>query len=127
MQASLRKFIFNLVLLALSFTAAGYGLFLFVIPEAYFPLFPLVPCVLFSATLAVHLYLVKAIAKDPRKFTAHYLGSMGIKMAIYLIFLIIILAITNEFAVPFLVSFLAGYAAFTAVEVAAIMKYQKRG
>jgi hypothetical protein len=127
MQASLRKFIFNLVLLTLSLTAAGYGLFLFVIPKAYFPLFPLVPFVLFAVTLAVHLYLVKASANDPRKFTAHYLGSMGIKMVIYIVFLIIVLVLAREFAGPLLVSFLICYIAFTIMEVAAILKHQKRG
>ena len=126
MQESLRKFGFNLFLLTLILTALGYGLFLFLIPESYFSLFPLVPFFLFAITIIVHIYLVRASDNDARKFTARYLGAMGLKIFIYIIFLIIFLAMATEHAIPFLVSFLVSYAAFTLFEVISILKFLKR-
>ncbi len=126
MQESVRKYAFNLFLLTLVLGAAGYGLFLFVIPASYFSLFPIVPLFLFVVTLVVHFYLVKASQNDSRKFTSKYLGAMGLKLFIYVIFLAIFLLVDTEHAIPFLVSFLVCYAAFTLVEVIAILKYQKR-
>ncbi len=126
MQDSLRKFSFNLFLLALLLTAAGYGLFLFVVPDSYFPLFPVVPFFLFAVTIVVHIYLVRASGNDSRKFSAKYLGAMGIKLLIYILFLIVFLFLATEHAIAFLVSFLVCYAVFTLVEVVAILKHLKR-
>ena len=125
MQESIRKYAFNLFLLTLILTAAGYGMFLFIIPESYFPVFPIVPFFLFSTTLIVHIYLVRASQNDARKFTSKYLGSMGLKIFIYIIFIAIFLATATQHAIPFLVSFLVCYASFTLIEVIAILKHQK--
>jgi len=125
MQDSIRKYVFNLFLLTLALLAVGYGLFLFLVPESYFPLFPVVPLFLFTVTIIVHIYLVRASQNDPRKFTSKYLGAMGLKIFIYVIFLAVILATASRYAIPFLLSFLVCYAAFTLVEVIAILKYQK--
>jgi len=125
MQESIRKYAFNLFLVAIVLTAAGYGVFLFLLTESYFSLFPLVPFFLFATTLVVHIYLVRASQNDPRKFTSKYLGSMGLKLFIYIIFIAIFLATATQHAIPFLVSFLVCYATFTLIEVIAILKYQK--
>ena len=125
MQESIRKYAFNLFMVTLVLTAAGYGIFLFLLPESYFSLFPLGPFFLFATTLIVHIYLVRASQNDPRKFTSKYLGSMGLKLFIYIIFIGIFLATATEYAIPFLVSFLVSYATYTIIEVIAILKYQK--
>ena len=126
MKESLRKFTFNLFLLTLVLTALGYGCFLFLVPDSYFTLFPIVPFFLFAVTATVHIYLVKASENDPRKFTRRYLGAMGIKLLIYVLFLIVFLLLNAIHAIPFSVSFLVCYAAFTLVEVIAILKHQER-
>jgi hypothetical protein len=126
MQESLRKFGFNLLLLTLILTALGYGLFLFAIPESYFSLFPLVPFFLFAVTLIVHIFLVRASENDARKFASQYLGALGLKILIYIVFLVAFLLLNKKHAVPFLISFLLCYASFTLVEVISILKYQKR-
>jgi len=126
MKDSLRKFGFNLLLLTLVLTALGYGLFLFVIPESYFTLFPLVPFFVFAVTIVVHVFLVRASENDARKFVSRYLGAMGLKLLIYIVFLITILVLDTKQAVPFLISFLVCYASFTLVEVISILKHLKR-
>ena len=67
-----------------------------------------------------------ASENDARRFPTKYLGSMGLKILIYIIFIAVFLAIDTKDAVPFLVSFLVSYATFTIVEVAAMLRYQKR-
>ena len=126
MFESLRKFTFTLLIIAFVITFIGYGIFLFFIPQHYFPYFPVIPAFLLLVTLLVHFYLVRASENDTRKFTAKYLGAMGLKMFIYMIFLIIFLFIDTARAVPFLVSFLATYAAFTTYEVISILNYLKK-
>ena len=126
MQESLRKFGFTLLLLTLILTALGFGLFLFFIPEYYFSLFPLVPFFLFTVTMVVHVFLVRESENDARKFASRYLGAMGLKILIYIVFLVAFLVLDTKRAVPFLISFLVCYASFTLVEVISIMKYQKR-
>ena len=126
MFKSLRKFTFTLLFIALIITVLGYGSFLFFVPQHYFPYFPVIPAFLLLVTLLVHIYLVRASENDTRKFTTKYLGAMGLKMFIYLIFLVVFLFIDIARAVPFLVSFLITYAAFTAYEVISILNYLKK-
>jgi len=126
MFKSLRKFTFTLIFIALIITVLGYGTFLFFVPQHYFPYFPVIPAFLLLVTLLAHIYLVRVSENDTRKFTAKYLGAMGLKMFIYLIFLVVFLFIDTARAVPFLVSFLITYAAFTAYEVISILNYLKK-
>lgn len=126
MFESLRKFTFTLLFIAVIITVLGYGIFLFFIPQYYFPYFPAIPAFLLLVTLLVHVYLVRASENDTRKFTARYLGAMGLKMFIYIIFLVVFLLIDTARAVPFLVCFLVTYATFTAYEVISILNYLKK-
>ena len=126
MFKSQRKFIITLLFIALIITLLGYGLFLFLIPQYYFPHFPVIPAFLLLVTIMVHVYLIKSSENNPRKFTSKYLGAMGLKMFIYMIFLVVLLFIDTTHAVPFLVSFLVTYAAFTLYEVISILNYLKK-
>ncbi len=125
-KTSLRKYILNLFLLTLALTAAGYGILLFLVPESYFPFYPAVPFFLFAVTLIVHVYLIRTKDKDARKFMARYLGAMGLKIFIYILFLLVCLVLATENAVAFLVSFLVCYTVFTLVEVVVLLRIQKR-
>ena len=125
MTDSVRKYIYRMLILVLVLTCIAYGLFNFFFQEYYFKLFPILPVFLFAVTIIVHLYLVKASKGNPRKFTSKYLGSMGLKILIYLIFIIVILFIDTASAIPFLVSFLAMYATLTVFEVISILNTLK--
>ncbi len=125
MSEPVRKFLFRLLILTLVLTCAGYGLFAWFLRRFYFSLFPVIPVFLFSITFAFHLYLVRAGKNDPRKFISRYLGAMGLKLAIYLVFIVIILAADTSHAVAFLVSFLVMYSAFTLFEVISILNTLK--
>jgi F0F1-type ATP synthase assembly protein I len=120
------KFIVTLLFIALAITALGYGLFQYLIPQYYFPYFPIIPAFLLVVTFMVHVYLIRSSENNPRKFTAKYLGAMGFKMFIYMVFLVVFLFIDRVHAIPFLVSFLVTYAAFTLYEVISILKFLKK-
>ena len=127
MFESQKRFITVLLILTLGILLVGYGLFIFLIPQYYFPYFPVIPVFLLVVTAGVHIFLIRASENDPRKFTSKYLGAMGLKMFIYLVFLVVFLFIDTARAVPFLVSFLVTYAAFTIYEVLSILNFLKKG
>ena len=126
MFGSLKKFMLTLLLLTLALMVLGYGLFLYVVPQHYFSYFPVIPAFILVVTLLVHAFLIKDSGNNPRKFTAKYLGAMGLKMFIYLLFLMVILFLDTAHAVPFLICFLVSYASFTTYEVMAILKFLKK-
>jgi hypothetical protein len=126
MFASQRKFIITLLILMVILLVLGYASFLFVFPQHYFPHFPVIPAFLFVVTAVVHHYLIRASENDPRRFTSKYLGAMGLKMFLYLVFLVVFLFLDTLHAIPFLVSFLITYAAFTAYEVISILNFLKK-
>ena len=126
MYASLRNFVFTVLFIALLITALGYGLFLFLVPQYYFPYFPAIPAFILMVTILVHAYLIKASENDPRKFTSKYLGATGLKMFIYLLFIVVFLFVDTTRAVPFLIIFLVTYAAFTLYEAISILNFLKK-
>jgi len=126
MNDFLRKFVFRLALMALVLTCLGYGLFYYFFPESYFPFFPVIPAFLFLVTIVVHYYLVKASRGDSRKFTVRYMGSLGLKILVYICFIIVFLVVDFSSAIPFLVSFLVMYGAFTLFEVISILNAFKK-
>ena len=125
MAGRARKFVFRLLMLALVLTCLGYGLFYFVFPGSFFPLFPVLPVLLFMVTIIVHFYLVKVSEIDSPKFISKYLGAMGLKTLIYLCFIIVFLVLNSSDAIPFLISFFVMYFAFTLFEVVSILNTMK--
>jgi len=125
MTEPVRKFLFRLLMLGLILTCLGYAFFNFVLPESYFSLFPVLPVFLFIVTVAVHLYLIRASKGDARKFVIKYLGAMGLKILIYLAFIMIFLAVDTANTISFILSFLVMYAAFTVFEVMSILNTLK--
>jgi hypothetical protein len=103
----------------------GYGIFNFIVPESYFPLFPTLPAFLFIITFGIHYYLVKASEGNARKFTSRYLGAIGLKIFIYLCLIIVYLVFDRSNAIAFLISFLVMYSAFTLFEVIFILNSLK--
>ena len=126
MLESQKRFITVLLFLTLGILLIGYGLFFFIFPAYYFPYFPVIPAFLLVVTIVVHNFLIRASENDPRKFTAKYLGAMGLKMFIYLTFLVVFLFIDIARAVPFLVCFLVTYVTFTVYEVISILNFLKK-
>jgi hypothetical protein len=126
MIVSQRRFIINMLYITVTLLVLGYALFLFLIPQYYFPHFPVIPVFLFVVTILVHIYLIRACENDPRKFTSKYIGAMGLKMFIYLIFLVVFLFLDTAHAVSFLVSFLVTYVTFTTYEVISILNFLKK-
>jgi hypothetical protein len=126
MLISQRKFILTLLILTVIILVLGYALFGFLLPQYYFPYFPVIPTFLFIVTIVVHSYMIRASENDPRKFTSKYLGAMGVKMFIYLVFLVVFLFLDTRRAVPFLLSFLVTYATFTIFEVFSILNFLKK-
>jgi len=83
--------------------------------------FPMVFWVLLGffviATLLFHYGLLKSSKGDPKKFVRYYMSVTGIKLAVYMIFVIVYALIKRTEAIPFLISFCILYFLYLVFEV----------
>lgn len=83
--------------------------------------FPMVAWILlaffFIATLLFHYGLLKSSKGDPKKFVRYYMSATGIKLFVYMLFIIVYALIKRTEAVPFLISFIAFYFLYLIFEV----------
>lgn len=122
---SFKGFFLVSAILASALIILTYLLLSFVFPEYYFHLFFLVPLFIFGIINLVHQFLIKASKLNTAQFLSRYIGAMGIKLLIYIMFLLVILLVDRERAVPILIIFLISYLCFTIFEVVSILKYLK--
>lgn len=125
MNPSLKTFIRQIFILTLFLLIAGYALFLTVLKNYYFPLFPLIPVFFLAISLGVYAYLIRISQKDDKKFINSFLVTTGIKLLVYILFLVIILLADRKHVLPFLLTFLFMYILYTTVDVFSIINYLK--
>ena len=65
MIQSMRKFIYNMVIITVILLVVGYILLLLLFPQYYFPYFPVIPAFLFLVTILGHSYLIRASERSP--------------------------------------------------------------
>jgi uncharacterized membrane protein len=94
-------------------------------PEYYHPAIPFMLIFAVSITLLVHWYLLKSLTKRPQSFINTFLMFLGIKMLSYLLFLIVVVFLSKNNIVPFVLSFFGIYLVFTVTETIAILKAEK--
>ncbi len=126
MKETLKKFTIRLSLLTLFFGMAGLVFFGVFFDELYFHSFPWLLILFFLATLVTHYVLLKAEPHNMRLFMNRYLGSTGLKLLIYLIFIVAVLLTDPEHIMSFLVSLLILYMSYTLFEVISILAYFKK-
>ena len=122
---SVKGFFLASALLASAIIITAYLLLQLLFPEYYFQLFFLVPVFIFGIVNLVHRFLIRASDLQPARFLSRYIGAMGVKLLIYIVFLLVILLADREHALPFLIIFLFSYLVFTIFEVVSILNYLK--
>ncbi len=70
----------------------------------------------------VHQYLIKASAGDGKAFVGKFMGMTGLKLLVYMLFLIVILITHRENARVIAIYFLGLYFLFAVFEVASLYK-----
>lgn len=79
------------------------------------------------ATFLFHYGLLKSSKGDPKKFVRYYMSATGIKLFVYMLFVIIYALIKRTEAVPFLISFCALYFLYLIFEVITAQRtFQKK-
>ena len=125
MDAGFKRFALFLFLFTAVITLAGYLVMKYLLPGHYFTGCLFLPLMLYIVTIAVHRYLIIASREEDKKFTYRFIGATGIKMAIYMVFLVVYLLLDREHAMPFLICFLVLYVFYSVFEVLAVLKYLK--
>ncbi len=74
-------------------------------------------------TTIIHYNMLKTGIHSPAKFSSRFMMMNGLKMIIYLIFIVVYAMIFPEKAVPFLISFLALYLVYTILEVTLLLRF----
>ena len=120
-----KKFLNQTLLTGLLSGIILYIIFVVLKPEYYHPAIPFMLIFAVSITLLVHWYLLKSLTKRPQAFINTFLMFLGIKMLSYLLFLIVVVFLSKNNIVPFVLSFFGIYLVFTVTETIAILKAEK--
>ena len=117
----LKKYITRLLIFSTILSTISFGLFSFVLPQYYLPIFPYLITFFISVSILVHVILLKASNFRIAKFSTFYMGSTTAKLFLYIIFLIIYVLVDKENAVPFLLTFFILYFLYTIFETFSLL------
>ncbi|MCF8309579.1 MAG: hypothetical protein K9I68_11275 [Bacteroidales bacterium] len=129
MNTTLKKLLIqylkNILLLTGIIALLAWGLYSF-LPSIFSPLlFWFIPYFLIIS-LAFHYYLLKASAKDTKKFIPHFMGSTGIKLMIYLGTLTLTALMIENDPAPFIVGFFVLYLFYTIFEIKVFLQQSRQ-
>ena len=125
MAKTMKKITIQLIIFTTIVAIIAAALFLTVLKEYYFRVFPLSVIIFFVLTLLFFFLIVKKGENNPNKFVRMFLLSTTIKIFALLIYLTGFLLYNRSEAVPFLLSFLALYLLFTIFEVFSAVRISK--
>lgn len=81
---------------------------------------------MFGTSVAVHHFTVKASNEKPTLFPTYVMAITGLKMMVYILVLGIYVFLFTETATPVIITFLALYVVYTALEVTAALSFLKK-
>jgi predicted neutral ceramidase superfamily lipid hydrolase len=125
MAKTMKKITIQLIIFTIIVAILSAALFLTLLKEYYFQIFPLSVIIFFALTLLFFFLIVKRGENNPNKFVRMFLLSMTIKIFTLLIYLTGYLLYDRSEAVPFLISFLVLYLIFTIFEVFSAVRISK--
>ncbi len=126
MKKRVNNFIIKLFLISAILLIAEIIFFLKIKPEYYDLFYVLLIVVFFVMTSMSFYFQVKSLAKRPAKFFQTTMAFTGIRIIVYLIFLItyVLLTDTNKIAI-FAIIFFVMYILYTVLELVSILKVLK--
>ncbi len=125
MAKTMKKITIQLIIFTIIVAILSAALFLTLLKEYYFQIFPLSVIIFFALTLLFFFLIVKRGENNPNKFVRMFLLSTTIKIFTLLIYLTGYLLYDRSEAVPFLISFLVLYLIFTIFEVFSAVRISK--
>ena len=126
MEQGAKKFILQVILITSLFLITGYVLFYTLLEPYRFGTFLIIPLFFGAVSSSVHLFLIRRARRRMNRFIPGFLGATGLKLAVYIVFLILMLLFDRPHAVNILISFIAMYLVYTIHEVMAVLAYLKK-
>ncbi len=77
-------------------------------------------------TALIHVVLINAADRDPKKFVNYYMGITALKLFAYLIIILVYGLAQRDTAQGFIICFLITYFLYSGFEVATLMKHFKK-
>lgn len=121
----LKKFIISILIFSIIISIIAVAVFKFLLPQFYLPVFPFLILFFVIVTIGVHTTLTKAGKKSIGQFSAFFMGSITVKLFIYLTFLVTYALTHKEQAVPFVLTFFILYVLFTFYETFSLLNSLK--
>ena len=113
-----------IVITALTYVLIGL-VFYYIIPNKFHLSLLLVPVLEAFVTSLLHSKLIKSSSGRPQKFINMFMVVTGIKLMIYLFFILIYIIALTEYALPFLGIFFPLYIVFTVLEIKQLLAFLK--
>lgn len=122
----LSGFIKRILVFSAIISVIGYFSYRWLIPQFYLPIFPFLIVFFIMITIGVHSILTKAGKQRISKFSTFYIGSMSIKLFVYIIFMAVYVFIDKPNALSFLLNFLVLYFLYTFFETWSLLSDLKK-
>jgi len=125
-MSSIYKFIMLLFFYSVVLGALAFGLS-WILPEKYFsPALPALFTFFFSITILIYAYLIRSKEEKFTRFVNKFMITTSLKLFIYLAILLTYIYFNKKDAVPFIISFLLLYTAYTGFEVIYFLKISRK-
>jgi len=125
MEPAGKKHLVQVLIITAIILASGYLLFLTVLPAYRFNIFPVIPLFFGGASVGLFLFLIHKAKKNMNRFIPDFMAATGIKLLIYILFLILLLLSDRSKTVPVIISFIVIYIVYTFHEVISVLNYLK--
>ncbi len=122
MEKLFKSYLIQTLVITLSALITGGLIFLFVVPQFYFPAFPFVFIVFPSVSIYVHSLLLRTSVKKNEQFNMAFTLSFLLKLVIYAAFVGISLSVDKTNYKVFVIFTLSAYVIYTVHETRAIVK-----
>jgi hypothetical protein len=125
MTAVSRQFLIKIVILSIIILLISIALFSTVLKSWSISAYPFQILLIAIITSIGHLWIVKAVGENARRFTTAFMASVTLKLMVYLTFMLVYLLIDHSGVIPFVLSFIAYYIVFTIFEVVQVLNIIK--
>jgi hypothetical protein len=126
MQPAFKRFLITSLILAAILTSVMFCVFEFALNKTVTVGYYMIVVYFLTLNGLVHFMLLKAGEKDPKQFVPKFMGAMGLKMFMSLIYIFAYVVLNQEEVLYFAVTFLVLYFSFTALEIVSILKALKQ-
>lgn len=120
-----RQFIIKIIILSTIILLISIALFSTVLKTWSFTSYPFQILLIALVTSIGHIWIVKAVGENARRFTTAFMASVTLKLMVYLTFMLIYLLIDHSRVIPFVLTFITYYIVFTIFEVVQILNIIK--